>query len=97
MSMVELSELDGLKSKNLIGGLISRVKGEIPLVGAEVKSSLPENLDALLHNYQDENANSNVWLLIDDIDAKFQNTPENQAKVGSFFSVFVLADFIVRS
>ena len=97
MSMVELSELDGLKSKNLIGGLISRVKGKIPLVGAEIKSSLPENLDALLQNYQDENANSNVWLLIDDIDAKFENTPENQAKVGSFFSAIRALSFELKN
>lgn len=28
MSMIEIAELDGLKSKNLIGGLISRLKGK---------------------------------------------------------------------
>src|SRR5699024_5371720 len=39
ISMVEISELEGMKSKNIIGGLISRVKGKIPLVNAELKES----------------------------------------------------------
>lgn len=97
MSMVELSELDGLKSKNLIGGLVSRIKGKMPFVGAEVKGSFPENLGNLLQNYQDDNDGSNVWVLIDDIDAKFQNTPENQAKVGSFFSAIRFLSFELKN
>jgi len=86
MSMVELSELDGLKSKNLIGALTSRIIGKLPFVSTEVKSSIPENLKSLLQNYQQKNENSKIWILIDDIDAKYQNTSINQARVGSFFS-----------
>ncbi|GAB6263606.1 P-loop ATPase, Sll1717 family [Photobacterium sp. R1] len=93
MSMVELSELDGLKSKNIVGGLISRVKGKIPLISTEVKSTLPENLGNLLQNFQEKNEGSNVWILIDDIDAKFQNVSENQARVGSFFSAIRALSF----
>lgn len=86
ISMVELAELDGLKGKNLIGGLISRLSGKLPALKVEIKSSCPENLDSLLKDYQDRNKNSRVWILIDDIDAKYKNTSENQARVGSFFS-----------
>lgn len=86
MSMVELAELDGLKSKNIVGALISRTLGKIPLLGVEIKKSLPANSESLLKRYQSSEERKNVWLLIDDIDAKFQNTPESQARVGSFFS-----------
>lgn len=86
MSFVELSEIEGLKSKNLVGALIARVKGKVLGAGVEVKSDVPNNLDKLLRRYQDNDNSPNVWLLVDDIDAKFQNTNENQARVGSFFS-----------
>ncbi len=86
MSFVELSEIEGLKSKNLVGALIARVKGKVLGGGVEVKSDVPNNLDKLLRRYQDNDNSPNVWLLVDDIDAKFQNTNENQARVGSFFS-----------
>ena len=86
ISMVELAEIDGLKGKNLIGGLISRVKGKLPGLAVEVKNSVPENLNRLLQDYQERNENSKVWMLIDDIDSKYKNTPENQARVGAFFS-----------
>lgn len=86
MSMVEIAELEGMKSKNIIGGLIARVKGKLPLVNAELKQSFPENPGSLLQNYQDQHENSSVWILIDDIDAKYKDTEEYQARVGSFFS-----------
>ncbi|MCK9398137.1 MAG: hypothetical protein M0Q44_21435 [Methylobacter sp.] len=86
MSIIEIAELEGIKSKNIVGGLISRIKGKIPLVNAEVKNTIPSDLESLLNNYQESNANSKVWILIDDIDAKFQNNEKYQARVGSFFS-----------
>lgn len=93
MSMVELAEIDGLKGKNFIGGLISRVKGKLPGLEVEVKNSIPENLDRLLQDYQERNENSRVWVLIDDIDAKYKNTPESQARVGAFFSAIRALSF----
>lgn len=93
VSMVELAEIDGLKGKNFIGGLISRVKGKLPGLDVEVKNSIPENLDRLLLDYQARNVNSRVWVLIDDIDAKYKNTPENQARVGAFFSAIRALSF----
>ncbi len=97
MSFVELSELEGLKSKNIIGGLVSRIKGKLPFAGVEVNSSIPENLDQLLKRYQNSNDTPNVWVLIDDIDAKFQNSSENQARVGSFFSAIRALSFDAES
>lgn len=86
IAMVESAELDGLKSKNFIGGLLARVRGKIPLVNAELKDSIPENLESLLTGYQEKNENSKVWILIDDIDSKYVDTEDYQARVGSFFS-----------
>ncbi len=96
MSMVELAEIEGFKSKNIIGGLIGRVKGKIPGLGVEVNANQPSNLNELLQNYQDDNKDSCVWILIDDIDAKFQNTSEHQARVGSFFSAIRALSFTLK-
>ncbi|WP_282349018.1 hypothetical protein [Pseudomonas sp. PS01301] len=86
MSMVELAELDNIKSKNIVGALLSRTLGKIPFLGVELKKSLPANSENLLKRYQESDDSKNVWILIDDIDAKFQNNAESQARVGSFFS-----------
>ncbi len=86
ITMVEVAELDGLKSKNLIGGMISRLKGKISLIKQEVTSNIPENLESVLNAYQESHKNSKVWLLVDDIDAKYVDTEEYQARIGSFFS-----------
>lgn len=86
ISMVEIAELDGLKSKNFIGGILSRVKGKIPVLQAELTGNIPERLEALLTNYQLEHEKSKVWILVDDIDSKYVDTADYQARVGSFFS-----------
>ncbi|HJE69412.1 P-loop ATPase, Sll1717 family [Pseudomonas oryzihabitans] len=86
MSMVELAELDGIKSKNIVGALISRTLNKIPFLDMELKKALPQNSESLLKRYQESEKRKHVWLLIDDIDAKFQNNLESQARVGSFFS-----------
>lgn len=96
MSMVELSEIEGLKSKNLIGGLISRLIGKVPTLNMEVKGYQPSNLTDLLRSYQTDHRDSRVWILIDDIDAKFTNTPVLQARVGSFFSAIRALSFTMN-
>ncbi|MBD7978888.1 P-loop ATPase, Sll1717 family [Serpens gallinarum] len=96
MSMVELSEIEGLKSKNFIGGLISRLIGKLPALNMEVKGFQPSNLTELLKNYQNNHKNSRVWILIDDIDAKYTNTPDQQARVGSFFSAIRALSFTLN-
>lgn len=86
MSMVEIAELEGMKSKNFVGGLISRIKGKFGAASVEISTSTPTNLQELLNNYQEEKKDSTVWLLVDDIDAKYIDSPEYQARIGSFFS-----------
>lgn len=97
MSIIEIAELEGMKSKNIVGGLISRIKVRLLGTNIETKASIPNNLEHLLSNYQEKNDNSTVWLLIDDIDAKFQNNEEYQARVGSFFSAIRSLAFDLRN
>ena len=86
MSMVEMSELDGYKAKNLVGGLLSRLKLKIKGNEVVTQNSIPENNISVLDKYLDTNANQNIWLLIDDIDSKYKNNEDFQNRVGSFFS-----------
>jgi hypothetical protein len=86
MSLVEISELEGMKSKNFVGSLVSRLVGKIPLIEANLNSSCPENLESLLKNYLEKSKTKSVWLLVDDIDAKYIDNEEYQHRVGSFFS-----------
>tara|TARA_R110001606_G_scaffold345151_3_gene493980 strand:- start:4916 stop:6376 length:1461 start_codon:yes stop_codon:yes gene_type:complete len=86
MSLVELSEIEGLKSKNIIGGLVARVKAKFSGAEISIEDSIPRKMDAWLQRYQEGGRFPNIWILIDDIDAKFRNTEDNQARVGAFFS-----------
>lgn len=74
--MVELAEIEGLKRKNIIGSLISRVIPKISDAEVQFKTSTPDNLGSLLCDYQETHTNSNVWILIDDIDANFKTQPK---------------------
>jgi hypothetical protein len=84
MSLVEAAEISGLKSKNLIGSLISRIKSShIPI---EVLGPKPIDSHVLLDRAMTDLGDKHVWLLIDDIDASFENTSQHQLVIGSFFS-----------
>lgn len=62
MSMVELAELERIKNKNLMGGLLSRVLGKIPTLGVELKALIPADSEASLKRYQESNSDTSVWL-----------------------------------
>lgn len=84
MSLVEAAEVSGLKARNLVGSLIARIKSShipIEVIGAKAVDS-----HALLDRAMRDLADKHVWLLIDDIDASFENTPQHQLVIGSFFS-----------
>ena len=70
ISMVEVSELNGLKGKNLLSALLDRLSIKIPLL-PEKKQITQVDPIALLNRYQEENQDEEIWLLIDDIDAKY--------------------------
>ncbi len=84
MALVESSEIAGFKERNIIGALIKRVKSsKIPI---EVNLSETNNHEELLTRALSSHSESRVWLLIDDIDSTYVDSPEQQMLVSTFFS-----------
>ncbi|MEM6230955.1 P-loop ATPase, Sll1717 family [Shewanella scandinavica] len=88
ITIIESAELDGFKSKNLVGCLISRFE-DILGKGKPKKQGIIDQLEILkrLDNPQ-------VWILIDDLDATFQNTDKECLSLSTFFSAcrYILQD-----
>lgn len=88
ITIVESAELDGFKSKNLVGCLISRFEKFLGK-GQPKKQGIIDQLEILkrLENPQ-------VWILIDDLDATFQNTDKECLALSTFFSAcrYILQD-----
>ncbi|MBT7298348.1 MAG: hypothetical protein HN849_02485 [Victivallales bacterium] len=84
MALVENAEISGFRGKNLVGSLIARLSSDkIPL---KVTARKAENHLELLKRAADEFADSCVWLLVDDIDSTYVNSPELKARISTFFS-----------
>jgi hypothetical protein len=88
ITIVESAELDGYKSKNLVGCLISRF-GKILSKGNPDKKGIIDQLEILKRI-----ENPQVWILIDDLDATFQNTDKECLSLSTFFSAcrYILQD-----
>ena len=86
MTLVESAELEGFKERNLVGALTSRFKrilGKLPVVGDLTSTpSAAKNEVELLKRA----GNRPLWILVDDLDATFQNTPEECLAISTFFS-----------
>lgn len=94
MSMVEISELEGYKNLNILSALTERAgrligKALTMAGGADVLTETTKrgviNPIEALRNFQGNGAR-NVWVLIDDVDAKYIDDDEHQQRVGAFFS-----------
>ena len=88
ITLVESAELDGYKEKNLLGCLISRFD---KVLG----SSQPKNQEVKDHIEILKRIESpRVWILIDDLDATFQNTDNECLALSTFFSAcrYILQD-----
>lgn len=84
MALVESSEIAGFKERNIVGALIQRVKSsKIPI---EITLKEYNNHEELLRRVLEKDSARPVWLLIDDIDATYVDTPEQQMLVSTFFS-----------
>jgi hypothetical protein len=80
ITLVETAELEGYKSRNLVSCLLDRLHNVL-------NKRVPEKLRAkdeiqLLKRVK----NRNVWIMIDDLDATFQNTKEESLELSTFFS-----------
>lgn len=98
MSMVEAAEIEGFKGSNVVSALTERVGSILQrlIPGADSDEAASGNASAILkkgvtnpvhsvRNFQ-ETKDRTVWLLIDDIDAKYVDDEPNQHRVGAFFS-----------
>lgn len=110
MSMVETAEIEGFKGANVVSALTDRIGGILQRVvgGGEggaadgsaasgvhlLRKGVSNPLDTL-RRFQQQ-GDRVVWLLIDDIDAKYVDDDENQHRVGAFFSAIRSLAFSVE-
>lgn len=80
ITAIEAAELEGFKSRNLVGCLIDRF-GKILGKASPTKIGSSDEI-ALLKRLK----TANVWFLIDDLDATFQNSPAECMALSTFFS-----------
>lgn len=84
MALVESSEIAGFKSRNFVGALMARIKSsKIPI---EITTQEYSNHEELFRRAFSEIPGRQVWLMVDDIDATFVNSPDHNSLVSSFFS-----------
>lgn len=91
IALVESAEIAGFKGRNIISALSTRMLGKVNVAGAiEIKatpSGTPNHEQLLKRVRRRATADERtVWFLLDDIDTKYRNTPQEQAYVASFFS-----------
>lgn len=107
MSLIEAAEIEGYKGRNLVSSLTARLgtilenaskamsNGTIALKPTNPTDPKTLGYEHILRRIQDS-SDRTVWLLIDDIDAKFMDTPELQARIGAFFSAIRSLAFSVE-
>jgi hypothetical protein len=84
MALVESSEIAGFKERNIIGSLIQRIKSsKIPI---EIQLKEYNNHEQLLKRALEAHSQRSVWLLVDDIDSTYVDSPDLQALTSTFFS-----------
>jgi hypothetical protein len=84
MLMVESAEIAGFKGRNVIGALVDRLKGKLGSV--EIQKLQIADHAQLLKRFTEINNDMLVWLLIDDIDSTYVDSPKLKNKTSSFFS-----------
>lgn len=108
MSMVEASEIEGFKGSNVVSALTERIGGLLQklIPGADsgdspsgenakiLKKGISNHIQAL-KSFQLVKDRT-VWILIDDIDAKYIDNEANQQRVGAFFSAIRSLAFSVK-
>ena len=87
ITLVENAEILGFKEKNMVSALFDRMLkkvslGPIELGAAKIPSS---NEHELIKRLQTKNL-QNVWIYIDDIDAKFKNSEVECERLSSFLT-----------
>lgn len=87
MSLVEASEIDSFRGRNLVSALSDRLLKKLPIPGIEAeRTRLPIGDEVQLLSRYAAGEDKSVWFVVDDIDATFKNTENNRARLSAFFS-----------
>jgi hypothetical protein len=82
ITLVETAELEGFKSRNLAGALIDRMMPFFTDKGRATVKIPAKNEIELLKRAKDRD----VWIIIDDLDATYQNTDAESLSLATFFT-----------
>lgn len=91
--LVENSEIDNYKGRNIVSALSERLKSKI--VNIDKKTLSIKNEGKLLERYA-ENTDIDVWIFIDDIDATFKNNEQYITYLTTFFSACIDLSYTVK-
>lgn len=83
IALVENAELAGLRSRNLVGALLDRLKGKIGPAELQ-KLQIVDNKAVLSRSLESDRVR--ICLLVDDIDATFTESKEENLRLSTFFS-----------
>jgi hypothetical protein len=86
LSMRELAEISGNKKRNFLSSLIERINLKVLDSEINISNTSVGDHQALLSRYIGESLNREIWLIIDDVDATFQNTTNEKLTLSAFFS-----------
>jgi hypothetical protein len=82
ITLVETAELEGYKSRNLVGALVDRMTSLVVSKDRATIKIPARNEIELLKRAKDRD----VWIVIDDLDATFQNTSAESLGLATFFA-----------
>lgn len=81
ITLVESAEIDGFKKRNLVSALADRLRKLIPQQATATKLHATNEVE-LLKRVESKK----VWLLVDDLDATYQRTDQENLELSTFFS-----------
>lgn len=81
MSLVENAEIDGYRKKNLISALTDRLKTKSAKLPEHTRPKVANEIELLKRI-----AGKRVWILIDDLDATYQRSNDENLELSTFFS-----------
>lgn len=80
IAMVESAELDGFKNRNILSALTERLTNLLPSI-QKIKEQIPNEIEMLKRF-----SKKTVWFLVDDLDATYQRTDQENLELSTFFS-----------
>ena len=81
ITLIETAELEGYKSRNIVGCLLDRLQSLLEKGRGTTKLPAKNEIE-LLKRVTDRK----VWIIIDDLDATYQNTASESLSLATFFS-----------